>query len=205
MASSIQSTLKQINRLVQTGYDQFDPSGWRPAQLAAACDQWLTAWDLVKELAGPEIRSLNDFEAAYPRLELPVGNWLSDLEMHLHNAGLEEVRYFEARISFVHEHLAHFPDTGTDTYLNLRRAEGEALWLLDRQSEAEAVYQALVEKLPDHAWAYIGWADQYSLGRNRPTDYPRAEAILKQALLRPQLDDRRSVLERLFDLYEVWG
>jgi hypothetical protein len=78
------------------------------------------------------------------------------------------------------------------------------LWLLDRQAEAEALYQALIEKLPDKAWGYIGWADQYNWGVGRPPDYSRAEAILLQALDRPNLDDRRSVLERLSNLYEAW-
>jgi hypothetical protein len=60
--------------------------------------------------------------------------------------------------------IAQFPDVGDNRYLNLRRAEGEALWRLGRQSEAEAVYRALVEKQPDEAWAYIGWSDEYYEG-----------------------------------------
>jgi len=204
MKNSSQDALQQINRLVQAGYDQFGPGGWHAEELAAACDQWLAAWELVKQLTTPQIRSPEDFDAAYPTLELSLGNWLSDLEMHLHNAGLKEPRYFEERIRFAREHLVHFPDVDDDTYVNLRRAEGEALWLLDRQTEAEAVYQALVEKLPDHAWGYIGWADQYNWGANRPTDYERAEHLLNQALARPKLDDRKSVIERLIDLYTDW-
>ncbi len=205
MTYATQKSIQEINRLVQAGYDQLPNRGRRAEHYSAACDHWLAAWALVKQLSGPTIRTFDDFDAAYPALEVPVGNWLGDLEMHLHNAGLDDPRYFEERIRFAHEQLTYFPDVDDNTYLNLRRAEGEALWLLDRQSEAEAVYQALVEKLPDHAWAYIGWADQYMWGADRTPDYPRAEAILRQAMERPLLDERGSVVERFFDLYEAWG
>ena len=37
---------------------------------------------------------------------MPIGNWLADLELYLHNAGLDKPYYFEERIRFVHEQLA---------------------------------------------------------------------------------------------------
>jgi tetratricopeptide (TPR) repeat protein len=106
---------------------------------------------------------------------------------------------------FVREYLSQFPDEDGLSYLNMRRAEGEALWHLGRQAEAEAVYRALVEKMPDQAWAYIGWADNYYLGRGAVKDYPAAEAILRRALARPNLEDREDVLQRLIDMYDEWG
>ncbi|GAB4431158.1 MAG: hypothetical protein Kow0031_12230 [Anaerolineae bacterium] len=205
MTHTTQDTIREINRLVDAGYDQIPDTGWRKEQIIAACDHWLQAWERVKQLATPAMRTDDDFHAAYPALKDPPGNWLSELEMHLHNAGIDDSHYFEERIRFVHEQFDIFPDADADTIVRLRRAEGEALWLLGRQAEAEAVYQALVEQLPDQGWAYIGWADQYNWGQNRPTDYPRAEAILLQAMERPGLDDRRSVIERLVSLYETWG
>ena len=63
-------------------------------------------------------------------------------------------------------------------------------------------YQDLIETFPDKAWGYIGWSDQYYLWRDAPADYKRAEAILGQALARPNLDDRRSVQERLESLFK---
>jgi tetratricopeptide (TPR) repeat protein len=196
---------RQLDQLVQAGYDQFSTTWRQPEQTIAACNHWLEAWELVKQMTRPEMRTDKAFEAAHPRLQYPIGNWLGDLEMELHNAGLHDPRYFEHRIRFVHEYLAHFPDVEADDYyVTLRRAEGEALWLLGRPAEAEAVYQALIEKLPDHAWGYIGWADQYTWGHGRPLEYERAEALLRQALERPNLDDRKSVLERLIDLYTQW-
>jgi hypothetical protein len=197
-------TEKQLDQLIQAGYDQFGTHRREQGQTIAACDQWLAAWELVKQMATPAMRTDEAFDAAHPHLPHPVGHWVGDLEMELHNAGRDDPRYFEHRLRFVHDYLAHFPDVDDDYYVSLSRAEGEALWLLDRQAEAEAVYQALIQKLPDKAWSYIGWADQYTWGHDRPLDRERAEALLKQALDRPNLDDRKSVLERLIDLYKAW-
>src|SRR6266849_6300391 len=91
------------------------------------------------------------------------------------------------------------------TRVHIRRAEAEALWALGHQPEAEAVYYQLVATLPDQAWGYIGWADQYALCRDRAPNYARAETLLKDALSRPHLDDRESVLERLIDMYGAWN
>ena len=110
MNNSAKSMIKQINRLVQAGYDQFRSTGRRAEQTIAACDHWLAAWELVKPLAGPNTRTGDEFDTTFPDLSHPLDNWLGDLEMELHNAGLSQRRYFEARIHFVHEYLTHFSE-----------------------------------------------------------------------------------------------
>jgi len=67
---------------------------------------------------------------------------------------------------------------------------------------SEAIFSALVAQLPHKGWGYIGWADHYYLMDNSPKDYARAEAILRQALAQPDLEDREYVLERLQKVYE---
>ncbi|MCI0397220.1 MAG: hypothetical protein L0332_33725 [Chloroflexi bacterium] len=191
---------EELQELVKTGYDLLNSR-----QTAAACDQWLAAWELVKRLATPAMRTVEAFDNAYPGLWPPVSNWCMDLESELHNAGLHNLVYFEHRLRFARDFLAQFPDETADNQVIFRRAEGEALWLLGRPAEAEAIYQALVVAFPDNAWGYIGWSDEYYLWRDRPPNYRQAEAILRQALARPKLDDRPSVLERLAGLYKKWG
>jgi tetratricopeptide (TPR) repeat protein len=172
---------------------------------AEACDRWLQAWEFVKKLVTPDMRTVTAFDDAYQhRLPERIFNWCQDLEMELGNAGLDNPVYHEHRVRYAREFLDRFPDTEDLMYLNFRRAEGEALWGLGRQGEAEEVYTALVERLPDDAWSYIGWADQYWVWDFSPKDYARAEGILQRALARPQLKDRRDVLERLEELYARW-
>jgi tetratricopeptide (TPR) repeat protein len=191
---------EQIDELMQEGYRLMEAN-----QCAAACDRWLETWERVKQLARPELRSATAFDEAHPGMQQLVFNWCSDLEMELGNAGIDDPVYHERRIRYVHEFLAQFPDSSDDTYINFRRAEGEALWHLGRRDEAEAVYAALIKRLPDEGWCYIGWADHYWLFDSSPKDYTRAEAIMRSALARPKLQDRNDVLARLAELYGRWG
>jgi tetratricopeptide (TPR) repeat protein len=174
-------------------------------QTAAACDKWLEAWEMVKQMAEPDVRTTTDFDSVYPGMMQSVFNWCGDLEMELGNAGLDDPAYHEHRVRYVREYLAQFPEEDENRHINLRRAEGEALWRLGKQAEAEAVFQALVDKFPDNGWGYIGWSDEYYLWSASPGDYEAGEAILLRALDRPNLEDRRYVLERLDGLYEKWG
>lgn len=191
---------EQLDDLVQEGYDLLQDE-----QRTAACDGWLKAWSLVTQMATSDMRTASAFDKAYPGMMQSLFNWSGDLEMELHNAGLDDALYHEHRVRYVNEYLTQFPDEDEDHYIMFRRAEGEALWYLERYAEAEAVYQALVERLPDKGWGYIGWSDQYYWGHGRAVDYGRAEAILLQALERPPLEDRVDVLDRLARLYEKWG
>jgi tetratricopeptide (TPR) repeat protein len=201
-------TLPPIERTPQERLDDLMQEGYRlldAGQLAAACDRWLEAWEQVKGMATPDLRSASAFDSVYPGMMQCVFNWSDDLEMELGNAGLDDPVYYEHRVRNVREFLTRFPDEDEDRQIMFRRAEGEALWRLGRQAEAETVYQAVVNRFPDKGWAYIGWSDEYYLWSGRARDYASSEAILLQALDRPNLEDRVDVLDRLVALYEEWG
>jgi len=191
---------EQLDDLMQEGYELLERR-----QAAAACDRWLAAWDLVKRMATPEIRTVNDFDDAYPGLLQSVFNWCSDLEMELYNAGVDNPIYHEHRLRYAREFLAQFPEEGANRYVNFTRAQGEALWNLGRRAEAEAVYAELVKRFPNEGWGYIGWADNYWLWKDAPKEYEKAEEILQRALTRSNLQDRADVLDRLAKLYDEWG
>jgi tetratricopeptide (TPR) repeat protein len=172
---------------------------------AEACDRWLEAWEIVKHLTRPELRTTDAFDKAYPGgLEL-VFNWCQELERELGNAGFDNPTYHEQRVRYAREFLERFPDEDANLQVNFGRAQGEALWHLGRIGEAESVFAALVSRVPDDAWGYIGWSDQLWLFDNSPKEYAQAEAILQRALARPEVNDREAVLERLDDLHEQWG
>lgn len=169
-----------------------------------ACDRWLAAWEIVKQLTRPDIRETAAFDVAYPLMDF-LQNWSQDLMFELHDLGLDDRCYQEKRLQVAREFVTHFPDESANTSVIFRRAEGEALWALDRRSEAESVYAALVERFPDEAWGYIGWADHYWLWQDTTGDYARAEAILTRALSRPRLRDRDDLVQRLGELYTRSG
>jgi tetratricopeptide (TPR) repeat protein len=190
---------ERLDDLMLEGYGLLDAG-----QRTAACDKWLEAWQVIKELLTPEMRTAMDFDTTYPTMHSAF-NWASDLEMELGNAGLDDPAYHEHRVRYVREFLTRFPDEDANRHVNFRRAEAEALWQLGKQAEAEAVYQALVGAFPDEGWAYIGWSDEYYLWHQRAKDYEKGEAILLRALEQPDLEDRTDVLDRLVSLYEEWG
>lgn len=201
-------TLPPIELTPQERLDDLMQEGYRlleAGQRTAACDKWLETWEQVKEMATSEMRTTGAFDDAYPGMMQCVFNWCGDLEMELGNAGLDAPTYHEHRLRYVREFLVQFSDEDVNSYVNFCRAEGEALWQLGKQAEAEAIYQSLVEKFPEQGWAYIGWSDEYYFWSRREKDYASGEAILLRALEQPNLEDREDVLERLMGLYREWG
>ena len=200
-------TLPPVERTPEEQLDELMQEGYRLQQAghaAAACDRWMVAWALVRQLAKVEMRTSFSFGRIYGTLQ-SVYNWSVDLAYELGNAGVDNPVYYEQLLRFTREYLALFPDEESDRVLSMLRAQGEALWFLGRQTEAEQVYAGLVERLPDEAWGYIGWADHYWMYRDSSQDYGSAVAILQRALARPALRDREYVLERLANLYSRWG
>lgn len=190
---------EQMENLVLEGYRLLQAQ-----RTAEACDRWLAAWEIAKTLITPSMRSLQDLEMAYSGAAVQFEDWCFELMYELENAGAIDSGYAHKRLIFVQEFLERFPDEDPHTQCEFLRGQGEALWRLGRQAEAEAHYAAAIERLPDEAWLYIGWADHYWLWHDAPKDYARGEAILRRALARDTIDDRQGVLERLHDLYQEW-
>ena len=191
---------EQIEDLVHEAYHLLDKR-----QSQTACDRWLAAWELVKSLHSPTMRTEEDFEAVYPSARIHLHDWCMELIFELHNAGLHNQTYAEHRIAYAQEFLTLFPGESDDTRLEYRRAIGEALWRLGRYAEAEAIFAETIGMFPDLAWAYISWSDQYWLWDDSRRDYERGEAILRRALERPNLDTPEDVHDRLKLLYKQSG
>jgi hypothetical protein len=57
------STARQLESLIKAGYS-LQQEGF--SQIVLACDQWLEAWKLVKQMARPGMRTTDAFDQAYP-------------------------------------------------------------------------------------------------------------------------------------------
>ena len=112
---------EQLDELMQEGYDLQQAN-----RLAAACDRWLEAWELVKRLARPTWRTTDAFDRTYGMTQ-SIFNWCQDLEMELGNAGVRQPIYHEHRLRYAREFLAQFPDEDALFQVNFTRAQGEAL------------------------------------------------------------------------------
>ena len=59
MSAILPPNATQLNELLNRGYDLLDSGSH-----AAACDTWLQAWELLKQLATPNIRTCDGFDHA---------------------------------------------------------------------------------------------------------------------------------------------
>jgi tetratricopeptide (TPR) repeat protein len=197
-------SFEMLDERMQDGYVAL----WTADDVVRACDRWLQVWEGFKLHLGPEQARVRDVDALFHGTEYFI-NWCQEFENELGNAGVHDPRYWRARVRYVNEILAQFVAEDTELLLgNFLRAEAEALWSLGEQTTAEERYEALIARLPNFAWGYIGLADCYWLGPEptpEPKEYARAVAIYQRALAVPTLEDRVVVLERLADLYDDQG
>ena len=173
-------SFEQLDARMQAGYGAFLAN-----DVVRACDEWLEVWEGFKPHFEAEMTRVRDVDAIFHGTEY-FFNWCQEFENELGNAGVHDPRYWHARIQYVNEFLAQFFAEDDQQLLgNFLRAEAEALWSLGERGQAEERYEALIARLPNFAWGYIGLADCYWLGPEptpEPKEYARAEAIYQRAL-----------------------
>jgi tetratricopeptide (TPR) repeat protein len=190
------------------------PSGETPltTQLCAlmrseAYEDWLHAWELLRDHT-PD--SLTTFDALERWFHLDVQDcsvteMVYELDMALHNEGLEDARLTATRAEVARWVYTHCTEESTLHLGNFRGYEAESLWELGQKEQAEALFQELTAMFPTFAWGYIWWGDGYWMSDwsyEYAPDYDRAEAIYRQALAMPHVEDRGDVQDRLDDLAE---
>ncbi len=128
-----------------------------------ACDLWWRAWEFV--IAWARKHDIRSLETLDDRLRVYVNefvsNWLMDLEELLGNLWRFGQTYIQKRLDLARTVQLQFTESNSNR-LNWGRAEGESLFRLDNPVMGDEVYQSLIERFPDDAWAYIGWGDEYS-------------------------------------------
>jgi hypothetical protein len=168
------------------------------------CEKWLQAWDMIKVLFAEGIaKDIFDLNSKYEWRQYP-SNYVQDLEMELHNAGLEDKTYHQKRIDFCQELLRW---CGTDDELlirNTRWAIAEAHYEIGDESGGEQLFKEWAQEDPDCGWVYCGWSDCCRLDRSDAGN-DKAEKILLTGYERSGLQDREYVVERLITLYEEMG
>jgi hypothetical protein len=193
---------------------QEQPSGETPlsTQLGAlmrseAYEDWLHAWELLRDHTPDHITTFDAQERLFhlDAQDCSVTEMLNELDMALHNEGLEDARLTAKRAEVAQWVYTHFTEESPLNLGNFRGYEAEALWELGYKEQAEALFQALTEMFPTFAWGYIWWGDGYWMSDwsyEYAPDYDRAEALYRQALAIPHVEDRGDVQDRLDDLQE---
>jgi hypothetical protein len=193
---------------------QEQPSGEMPlsTQLGAlmrseAYEDWLHAWELLRDHTPDHITTFDALERLF-HLDIQdcsVTEMLYELDMALHNEGLEDARLTATRAEVARWVYTHFTEESALNLGNFRGYEAHSLWELRQTEQAEALFQELTEMFPTFAWGYIWWGDQYWMSDwsyEYAPDYDRAASLYRQALAQPALEDRGDVQDRLDDLAE---
>gem|GEM_PF-991962 len=172
-----------------------------------AYEDWLHAWELLRDHTPDHITTFDALERLFHLdvQDCSVTERLYELDMALHNEGLEDARLTATRAEVARWVYTHFTEESALNLGNFRGYEAESLWELGQTEQAEALFQVLTETFPTFAWGYIWWGDGYWMSDwsyEHAPDYDRAEAIYRQALAIPHLEDRGDVQDRLDDLAE---
>src|SRR5712691_8494086 len=170
-----------------------------------AYEDWWHAWELLRDNTPDHITTFDALETLFHLYvqDCSVNNMLYDLDMALHNAGLDDLRWMVKRAEVARWVYTHFTEESALNLGNFRGHEAESLWEMGQTEQAEALFQELTETFPTFAWGYIWWGDQYWMSDwsyEYAPHYDRAEAIYRQALAMPNLEDRGDVQDRLHDL-----
>jgi len=172
---------------------------------SGAYEDWLHAWELLRDHTPDHITTFDALETVFHLdvQDCSVTEMFYELDMALHNEGLEDARLTAKRAEVARWVYMHFTEESALNLGNFRGYEAESLWELGQTEQAEALFQALTETFPTFAWGYIWWGDQYWMSDwsyEYAPDYDRAASIYRQALAQPDLEDRGDVQDRLDDL-----
>jgi tetratricopeptide (TPR) repeat protein len=189
---------EELNDMMQDGYDFLTER-----EQLKACDLWLRVWNHLKERFTPEMKDIEEVEKIFSGSQ-SLENWCQDMEMELHNAGLDDPSYFWKRIEFCREFYTLFPESDDLTILNMKRAEADAYCMLGESAKGEELFESLVTEFPDSIWGYVGWGDMYTFKKFSKTspDYDKAEEIYRMALGKG-LDEEDIVIDRIEDLQSM--
>jgi len=195
----------KIDSLMQEGYRLIAKGKERKG-----CDKWIDVWEIIKENKPEDVTTLKAIDDILPNMIQSVDNWCPDLEMELHNAGIEDKRYFHKRIEYCREFCEIFCDENKEEQIpNFKRAEAEAYFCLGEIEKCDELFKQIIEDYPLYVWGLIGWGDQFFDIRRK--DYDMAEDLYLKAL-RKTMESRlksksevdfelSAVYERLDDLY----
>ncbi|MEI3614116.1 YecA family protein [Pseudogracilibacillus sp. SO30301A] len=151
LAPSNHLSMEQMSDLSDRGFGYLaknDP--------VSACDAWLKVWEVIKDRSESEFQTLDHLDEHYEG-SFYIRDFCQDLEMELHNAGLNNPAYFEKRIVYCREFCDIFPKEDEQIIHNMRRAIAASYKELGEHMKADFEFEKLVKDFPNNPWGYIGW------------------------------------------------
>ena len=192
--------MEMVDDKMQAGY-----AAIRTGDNLQACRLWIETWRAILDIIDrSEMDSLDEFDNRFGGTQC-VFNWVQDLETELHNAGLEEPRFFRERISLCETMLDRFAE-GTLAIDNFKTGLAGSHFELGDCEKGGRLFRVWLEESPQWGSGWSSWSDCHWLfARPEHKDATRAEQILQEGLATPDVENRTHILERLQLLYEETG
>lgn len=170
----------ELYHFVQRGYD-FTLEN-RPI---SACDEWLKAFAIVKQLVPSEVKSVREADKQFSDLSESLMQWFLDLEMELEKAGKLDSTYYEKLIQFVDDFCDTFPECEDFLIVTMKIGKGTAYFGLGNPEKGNQAFEEAMKEYPEFVDIYTDWGDMYSLFRlheNVPLDKEKGEQIYRLGL-----------------------
>jgi len=189
---------RKIDMLMAEGHNHI-----KAKDTVKGCDKWLEAWGEIKALLSEGVA--HDVFALDKKHDFAdfISNFVQDLEIELHNAGLADREYHKKRAIYCEE-LLPWCVSNESIVENTRRGMADGYFEYGETAKAEELYKGWLDEDPDWGYGYIGWSDNYCFGP-KEKQYEKAEEILLTGYGREGLRDKGDLVDRLVDLYEDMG
>ncbi len=172
---------------------------------------WIAVWnDLMDAMEKESARTFKEFDEIFNGNQY-VSNWIDDfdilLERVLNNTSETDAldAYGKLRIQLNNDILQFSMKDNRLSIENAQRAIADTYFLIGNKEKGEELFEAYLKDDPQWGWGWVGWSDQYWMGKKEYPDYKRGEEILLNALSIYGLRDKDSIEERLLNLYEDSG
>ena len=155
---------------------------------------WLQAWILIRDKVHKGIKTFDDFDSYFNinKYGYYINNMLYELDMALHNEGLDDLRFMAQRAELARWVYTHFNGESELNCAHFRAYEADSLWVLGKIELAESLIKESIQLYPRASVGYVIWADFYwssDWSYQHGVDYEKAESIYRQALSIKGLDD----------------
>lgn len=188
---------KIADEKIQLGYKYIEKD-----EASKGCDAWLSAWEEIKLILDQEkIEDLQMLQKKYAWSDF-LSNYIQDVEMELHNAGLENEEYIHKRIKYCNEMIKLCGQEDELIIENAKSAIAESYYALGNAEECDKLYSQWLNEDPTWGFGYITWSDCYSFGTKKiKPDHSKAEEIIRRAVDKKDVRDRIDVLMRAIEIY----
>ena len=119
----------------------------------------------------------------------------------MHNAGVEDNRYFKKRIEYCTDFLKYIGDDIL-TIENTRRAIADSYFELGDEAECDRLYSEWLEADPKWGQGYVGWATNYEHEWHGRQNIEKAARLYEKALGTDGIRDREDLISQALSFYE---